>query len=96
MDLNEEIAKVAYELFEKNGRQHGKDQEHWLEAEKIIKARYAGQEKAETEKKKRASGTRKSPAEKGSAVKKAAVPSEPASPKTAGRARKTAEKPRSK
>ncbi len=39
MDLNDEIAKVAYELFERDGRQHGKDKEHWIEAEMIVKAR---------------------------------------------------------
>ncbi len=41
--MNDEIAKVAYELFERDGRQDGKDQEHWLEAEKIVKARLAAQ-----------------------------------------------------
>jgi hypothetical protein len=39
MTLNDEIAKVAYELFERDGRQHGKDQEHWLEAERIVHKR---------------------------------------------------------
>ena len=39
MDLNDEIAKVAYELFERDGRQHGKDREHWIEADRIVKAR---------------------------------------------------------
>ena len=45
MDLNDEIAKVAYELFERDGRQHGKDKEHWIEAEKIVRARHAAAEK---------------------------------------------------
>jgi hypothetical protein len=40
MDLNDEIAGVAYELFERDGREHGRDQEHWLEAERIVKARH--------------------------------------------------------
>jgi hypothetical protein len=39
MTLDDEIAKVAYELFERDGRQHGKDQEHWLEAERIVHER---------------------------------------------------------
>ena len=39
MDSIDEIAKVAYELFERDGRQHGKDKEHWAEAERIVKAR---------------------------------------------------------
>jgi hypothetical protein len=43
MDRNDEIAKVAYELFERDGREHGKDQEHWHEAEKIVRARHAKQ-----------------------------------------------------
>jgi len=42
MDLHEEIAKLAYELYERSGRAEGKDRENWLEAEKIVKARHAG------------------------------------------------------
>ncbi len=45
MDLNDEIAKVAYELFERDGRRHGKDKEHWCEAEEIVRARHAAAEK---------------------------------------------------
>jgi hypothetical protein len=53
MDLNDEIAKVAYELFERDGRRHGKDREHWCEAEEIVRARHAAVEKkAETPKEK--------------------------------------------
>lgn len=52
MDLNAEIAKVAYELYVRDGRQHGKDREHWLEAEKIVRARHAsGERMTETAKK---------------------------------------------
>lgn len=47
MKLKEEIAKVAYELYEKDGRKHGKDQEHWLEAERIVRARMEEQSKPE-------------------------------------------------
>lgn len=32
----DKIARVAYELYEKSGRIHGKDMEHWLEAEVIV------------------------------------------------------------
>lgn len=39
-DLGHEIAKVAYELFEKSGRIHGRDLENWLEAERIVMAKY--------------------------------------------------------
>ena len=41
MDLHDEIAKVAYELYEKSGRVQGKDLENWTEAEKIVKARHS-------------------------------------------------------
>lgn len=39
MNLYDEIAKVAYELYEKSGRIAGRDMENWLEAEKTVKAR---------------------------------------------------------
>jgi hypothetical protein len=46
--LREEIARVAYELFEKRGRGHGQHCDDWLEAEKIVMARHAkGTEKGE-------------------------------------------------
>lgn len=34
--VQDKIARVAYELYEKSGRIHGKDTEHWLEAEVIV------------------------------------------------------------
>lgn len=37
-NLEEAIARKAYEIFEERGREHGKDLEHWLEAEAIIKS----------------------------------------------------------
>ena len=37
--LYERIAKKAYEIFESRGREIGRDIEHWLEAEKIIKGK---------------------------------------------------------
>ncbi len=33
-DLRQLIERRAYELWEQSGCQHGKDVEHWLEAEK--------------------------------------------------------------
>jgi len=39
MKKHEEIQKLAYEFFENSGRFHGRDIDHWLEAERIIKAR---------------------------------------------------------
>ena len=38
-DLYDEIAKIAYELWEKNGCIHGRDIEHWCEAERIVISR---------------------------------------------------------
>ncbi len=43
MDLHDEISKVAYELYEKSGK-IGRDLETWLEAEKIVMARYGKKE----------------------------------------------------
>lgn len=50
MDLYEEIARVAYELYEKTGYVDGRDLDNWLEAERIVMARLAG-EKKKSEKK---------------------------------------------
>lgn len=38
-DLNSLIAKKAYELYEKRGRQSGRAMDDWLEAERIIKSK---------------------------------------------------------
>ncbi len=38
-DLNNEVARVAHELYERRGRDHGYDLQDWLEAEKIVLAR---------------------------------------------------------
>ena len=34
--IHDEIAKVAYELYEKEGSVHGNDLKNWFEAEKIV------------------------------------------------------------
>jgi len=39
MNASEEVARVAYELFERRGCVHGHDLEDWLEAERIVRAR---------------------------------------------------------
>ena len=39
-DINDEIARVAYELYEKRGRAHGHELENWLEAERIVMERH--------------------------------------------------------
>ncbi len=49
MDLREEIAKLAHELYEKSGRIAGRETENWLEAERIVLARHAGQDMEEPE-----------------------------------------------
>ncbi len=48
-NLYDEIALVARELYEKNGRVGGRDLDNWLEAEKIVRTRYAAMEKNEDE-----------------------------------------------
>jgi hypothetical protein len=39
MDIREETAKKAYELWEQGGRILGCDFDNWLEAERIVKAK---------------------------------------------------------
>lgn len=38
-DLHDEIAQIAYELWEKEGRVEGRDREHWRAAEIMVAAR---------------------------------------------------------
>lgn len=40
MDMQDEIARVAYELYEQSGCVQGKDLENWLNAEKAVATRY--------------------------------------------------------
>jgi len=46
-NLYDEIASLAYELYEKSGRVEGRDLINWNEAEKIVRARYAAKENNE-------------------------------------------------
>jgi len=39
--LQDEIARIAYGLYERRGRIGGCAEEDWIEAEKIVMARYA-------------------------------------------------------
>jgi len=70
MSLDDEITKVAYELFERDGGVHGKDREHWLEAEEIVKARHAaaqvpsGKAKPKASAASAAAGAKKAPSAK--------------------------------
>lgn len=83
MDLYDEIAKVAYELFEREGCMHGRHFEHWIQAEVIVKSRYEQQQEKAEEKDGEALKTDKKaktkPAAKKPAVKK------PAAKKTPGK-----------
>lgn len=49
MNLHDDIAAVAYELYEARGRIPGWDLDDWLDAERIVLARHAGQEIEEPE-----------------------------------------------
>ncbi|MGQ9569516.1 MAG: DUF2934 domain-containing protein [Thermodesulfovibrionales bacterium] len=42
MDLYDEIAKVAYELWEQSGRIDGRELDNWLEAERIVLTSHTG------------------------------------------------------
>jgi hypothetical protein len=49
MKRHADIQKLAYELYEKSGGAHGREIDHWLEAERIIKARQMDQHAADVE-----------------------------------------------
>jgi len=49
-NLHDEIAKVAYTLFENSGRLYGYDLENWLEAEKIVMEMHAKEMASEAKK----------------------------------------------
>lgn len=48
-NLYDEIATLAYELYEKSGQVEGRDLDNWVEAERIVRARYAAKGKNEDE-----------------------------------------------
>lgn len=85
MDLNEEIAKVAYELFERDGSEHGKDKEHWLEAERIVKGRRAEQKRGAEKRGTGVSGSGKAAAKKRGAPSGTAAKAAATQPKKAAR-----------
>ncbi len=45
-NAEEEIRRRAYEMYEQEGRQHGRDREHWLRAEAEVLGRRPGQKSA--------------------------------------------------
>jgi hypothetical protein len=49
MNLQEEIARLAFELFERSGRTEGRNLENWLDAERIVLSRHASQDIEEPE-----------------------------------------------
>ncbi len=49
MNMHDEIALIAYELFEGRGCVHGCDLDDWLNAEKIVLTEHSGQEMEEPE-----------------------------------------------
>ncbi len=49
MNIYDEIAKVAHELFIKRGHVHGHDIEDWLAAERIVRTRHLGKSMEEGE-----------------------------------------------
>jgi hypothetical protein len=63
MKLHEEIETIAYEIWEKSGWVHGRDLEHWFEAERIVKERHVmetGEKKKPKEEKKTVKSIKKS------------------------------------
>ena len=42
----QEVARVAYELYEQRGREDGRDLEDWLRAETIVRQRQASGSRA--------------------------------------------------
>ena len=42
----QEVAHVAYELYEQRGREDGQDLEDWLRAEVIVRQRQGGRSRA--------------------------------------------------
>ncbi|HXX62733.1 MAG TPA: DUF2934 domain-containing protein [Bacteroidota bacterium] len=42
-NLHDEVVRVAYDLYEKRGKVHGYDLVDWLEAERIVLERHAGE-----------------------------------------------------
>jgi hypothetical protein len=43
INLEEEIRRRAYELWEEHGRESGRDEEFWFSAEREVVGRYAAQ-----------------------------------------------------
>ncbi len=96
MDLNEEIAKVAYELYERDGKQDGRDREHWLEAERIVEARRMKPSKAESGRERASQVKKTAPKETPLSAKKGQEAPKPKPAAAADKSKKTTGTPRSK
>jgi len=83
--LYEEIARVAFELYEKRGKGDGFHLDDWLEAERIVMARHAKKEKGDhgsVKPAKRKTTTRKPKEEKATAARKGTPKKKTAGKKT--------------
>jgi len=89
--LQEEITRVAYELYEKRGRGEGCHFDDWVEAEKIVMARHAKtagkEEKPVKAVKKRAAA--RAPKEKETTVEAKAAPKKRTTTRKATATKKT-------
>ncbi|HXW68390.1 MAG TPA: DUF2934 domain-containing protein [Dissulfurispiraceae bacterium] len=56
MSVHHEVARVAYELYEKNGKVDSHDLDHWLEAERIVGMGHNGENRPARVSTKRAAG----------------------------------------
>ena len=88
-DIGNEIAKLAFEIYEKSGMVEGRCLDNWLEAERIVMAKYRAKENQGEVREEKPKKTAKKPAVKKPVVKKpAAKPASEKKPKAA-RTKKT-------
>lgn len=88
------IAKRAHEIWEQEGRPHGRDEEHWHRAAEAIAAEEGGVEDGATETAEAAPKAAKKPrATKAEPVPKRGKPTEPAAEKASRAPRKPKAKP---
>lgn len=88
-DIGNEIAKLAFEIYEKSGRIEGRCLDNWLEAERIVMAKYRAMENQGEVREEKPKKTAKKSALKKPVVKKSAEkPASEKKPKTT-RAKKT-------
>jgi hypothetical protein len=59
IEIREQIAKLAYEIYENSGRVAGRDLQNWLTAEKAVLSKPAPGESRSPDKRRRAVPARK-------------------------------------